>query len=330
MITAAISSGDRVCASWHGQPADGARVKPGPGLADRVAAVVPAPPPSQARLYLIDLPHRASDAALRTWMTSALSAVSSFYRELMPSPVTVTLIPLGNSRTAGLYGSVLRPLRPSAQIFFGGAAESFSLGDDWLATHELFHVGNPFLSSRLPWLIEGFTTYYEEVLRARAGHCRRPPPGARWWLLPPLSARDGHSLADDSARMRQSHNYQRVYWGGACLAFMVDVAIRSRSSGHAVKPGGVANLDDLMRELRRRSLRQPLDEAEILAALDAAAGDRLASRLLRQTGRIAVREQLLRLGVRPSDDARLDRDASRYPVTFDDRAPLSAIRRALF
>ncbi|PSM32138.1 hypothetical protein [Haliangium sp. UPWRP_2] len=310
----------------------GTTSSPAPASPTALQPSPPALPPAQARLYLIDLPHRASDAALRIWMTSALSAVSSFYRELMPSPVTVTLIPLGNSRTAGLYGSVLRPLRPSAQIFFGGAAESFSLGDDWLATHELFHVGNPFLTGRLPWLVEGFTTYYEEVLRARAGALST---AAAWGELMSGFSRhcqpeDGHSLADDSARMRQSHNYQRVYWGGACLAFMVDVAIRSRSSGHGGKPGGVANLDDLMRELRRRSLRQPLDEAEILAALDAAAGDRLASRLLRQTGRIAVREQLLRLGVRPSNEAQIDRDASRYPVTFDDRAPLAAIRRALF
>jgi hypothetical protein len=288
---------------------------------------------AQARLFLIDLPHRGSDAALRSWMQAALSAVAGFYRELMPSPVVVTLVPLGNSRSAGLYGTVLRPLRPSAQIFFGGGAETFELSSDWLATHELFHVGNPFLSRRLPWLIEGFTTYYEEILRARAGAL---PAAAAWGELYSGFSRHcqpeaGRSLGEDSASMRQTHNYQRVYWGGACLAFLVDIAIRSQASRRGLSPSAAPqSLDDVLRELRRRSLRQPLGEAEILAALDAAAGDKLASRTLQQTQKIPVQEVLRRLGVGLAPGSRPDLGATRYPVVFDDSAPLAAVRRALF
>lgn len=291
---------------------------------------------AQARLFLIDLPHRASDSALRTWMGSALSAVAGFYRDLMPKQLVVTLVPLGDSRTPGLYGSVLRPLRPSAQIFFGGGAETFDLSEDWLATHELFHIGNPFLTTRLPWLVEGFTTYYEEILRARAGALSKT---AAWGELASGFVRHcqpqgGRSLAEDSAGMRRSHNYQRVYWGGACLAFQVDIAIRSRASLRPSPPGSAAarpaSLDDVVLDLRRRSLVQPLDEAEVLAVLDAAAGDKLASRLLHETRKLAVRETLGRLGVGLPEAGQLDSGATRYPVVLSDSAPLAAIRRRLF
>lgn len=298
---------------------------------------------AQARLFLIDLPHRASDSALRGWMAAALSTVAGFYRELLPKDLVVTLVPLGNSRSAGLYGSVLRPLRPSAQIFFGGGAETFSLSDDWLATHELFHVGNPFLTRRLPWLVEGFTTYYEMILRARAGAL---PAATAWGELASGFSRHcqpegGRSLSEDSTGMRTSHNYQRVYWGGACVAFMLDVAIRGRASASArpgapVPPSGAkaaataSSLDDVMRELRRASLIKPLGEAEVLAVLDAAAGGKLASRLLGETQKIAVDDVLRRLGVSLPEGRKPDRDATRYPVVLSDSAPLVAIRRALF
>jgi hypothetical protein len=294
---------------------------------------------ASARLNLIDLPHRASDAALRGWMQAALGAVSSFYGDLMPKEIVVTLLPMGNSRDPGIYGSVLRPLRPSALIYFGGDCETPNLHDDWLATHELFHIGNPFIKGRLPWLVEGFTTYYQEVLRARAGAVRSDEV---WSDLVRVLGRycqpqDGRSLAEDSRTMRQTHRYQRVYWGGACLALGLDLAIRQRAGRGvglmqarplAAQASVARSLDDVFRKLRRDSLQKPLTEDEILAALDAAAGDHLASRLLRETRQIPVEDWLQKLGVRRRQVG--SGQAGSDAVTFDERAPLAAIRRALF
>lgn len=309
-----------------------------------------------ARLSLIDLPHRGSDDALRTWMQGALGAVSSFYGELMPSEVAVTLVPMGGSSEPGIYGSVLRPLRPSAVIYFGAVSDRLNLHDDWLATHELFHIGNPFIKGRLPWLIEGFTTYYQEVLRVRSGAVRREET---WEDLQRMFGRycqpqDGRSLAEDSRQMRKTHRYQRVYWGGACVALGLDMAIRVRArrasnTGVAVAAGQGAgtgtgmdlrSLDDALRKLRRDSLRKPLTEDEVLAVLDTAAGERLATRLLHETRSIPLADWLRKLGVRPRSDgagrggsagsASAAKATAPTGVVLDDTAPLAAIRRALF
>lgn len=297
------------------------------------------PTGAHARLFLIDLPHRAGDDAIRAWMQGALGAVSSFYGDLMPKDVVVTLVPIGNSNDPGIYGSVLRPLRPSAVIFFGGRSDQLNLRDDWLATHELFHIGNPFIKGRLPWLIEGFTTYYQEVLRARAGAVRAEQT---WDDLVRVLGRycqpqDGRSLADDSRDMRKTHRYQRVYWGGACIALGLDLAIRTRASQSAARPVGASSppafrsLDDVLHQLRKDSLRQPLTEQDILATLDAAAGDRMATRLLNETRSIPLPDWLHKLGVRSNTDGKSGPfSANDAILALDDRAPWAAVRRALF
>lgn len=340
-VPAPAGSSSRFFVSDGPQHDLGSYVVFGPRLRSLGTLGLPSGKPTQAvgasaRLYLIDLPHRAGDETLRTWMQGALGAVSSFYGELMPKEVMVTLVPMGSSSDPGIYGSVLRPLRPSALIYFGGGgSEQMNLHDDWLATHELFHIGNPFIKGRLPWLVEGFTTYYQEVLRARAGALRSDETwdGLLRMLDRYCQPQGGRSLADDSQSMRQTHRYQRVYWGGACIALGLDVAIRARASRASGRAGAASlaeprSLDDVVRRLRRDSLSKPLTEAEILAALDAAAGDRMATRLLHETRSIPVADWLRKLGVRR--DSAGSPAAGASSVRFDDQAPLAAIRRALF
>lgn len=154
--------------------------------------------------------------------------------------------------------------------------------------------------------------------------------------------------------MRKTHRYQRVYWGGACVALGLDMAIRVRArraseSGVAARAeqGAAAgtgmelrSLDDALRKLRRDSLRKPLTEDEVLAVLDAAAGERLATRLVHETRSIPLADWLRKLGVRPRSDgagrgggvgsAWAAKAAASAGVVLDDTAPLAAIRRALF
>jgi len=320
-----LPPGAQVAAPWQRQPGPGHRFVMDAAQYDGGGYVMVGTiedlgelqlPHTTVHLATLPAERRLSAPALRSWVRSALSAVDKFYGTLTPRHVLVNLVPVPGSQDASLFGTVLRPLRPSVVIYFGAECERAENPEEWVAVHELFHIGNPWLSDRMPWFVEGFTTYYQDVLRARAGTVSATAAWGDLWdgfrrLCQP---EDGSSLREESARLRYSYRYTRVYWGGACVAFLADIAIRERSRGRQ-------SLDDVMRELRVRSLREPLDEDEVLAALDEAAGGKQVSGFLRERRALPVRERLQRLGVEVTGDD---------TVRLRDDAPLSALRRAMF
>jgi hypothetical protein len=269
-------------------------------------------------VQIVTLPanRRMSADALRNWVNQAMTAIDGFYGPLTPPRILVNLIPVPGSTHSGLFGSVLRPLYPSAIIYFGGACPGIDKAQEWVVVHELFHTGNPWTRRKIPWFIEGFTTYYQDVLRARTGALTAAAAWGDLWdgFRRHCDPSDGSSLKDESDQLNSNYHYNRVYWGGACLAFFTDVTIRERSQGKQ-------SLDDLMRELRVRSQRAQLDEDEILAALDQAAGGKQVSGWLRGQKPLPLRERLQRLGIEPTGDD---------TVRLHDDAPLAALRKAMF
>lgn len=266
-------------------------------------------------ITMIERPREASDELLRWWIGRALTWVADFYQGLPGGRVHVVLVPTDSSRGA-VYGTTLRRGMPSIAVYFGARANKAAFAADWVVPHELFHIGNPATSERLPWLSEGFTTYYQEVLMARGG-AKSSVDG--WSALyegfeDHCQPEGGRSLAKDSANLRRTYRFSRVYWGGACLAFRLDVAIRER--------GNRDGLDGVMRELRRRGLEAPLDEDEVIEALDAAAGRPLAREHLDAVKPNLPLDALYRhLGLEPTGSD---------TVLLRDDAPEAAIRRSIF
>lgn len=267
------------------------------------------------RLFLVNLPFHAPPAAPRAWIAEALTASAKFYGELLSREVLIYLVPVGGTDEPGVFGTVMRRGNPSVVMYFGADCLKLRMQDDWVATHELFHTGNPTIEGRIPWLIEGFTTYYEDVLRARAGALTEVATwsnlydGFRRFCQP----EGGSSLSDESEHLFQTHRYTRLYWGGACLAFIADAAIRTRT-------GGKRSLDDVMLQLRKQSLKEPMSEEEIVAVLDAETGNRLASRTLHERRAIPLADWYRRFGVEPTGPK---------SVKLNDSAPQAALRRAI-
>jgi hypothetical protein len=320
-----LPAGAKVVAPWQRQPGpgwrfsyDGTQYDSGSYVTVGALEDLGAIQLSHTTLTLVTLPgpRRLSAEALRRWARAAMTAVEGFYGTLTPPQVLLNLVPVPGSREPSLFGTVLRPPHPSAVIYYGGDCEQAETPDEWVAVHELFHIANPILTRKIHWLTEGFTTYYQDVLRARAGMLGETAAWADLWdgFRRFCQPTDGLSIKDESERLRSTHRYPRVYWGGACVAFMADVAIRERSQGKH-------SLDDLLRELRVASLREPLSEDEIVAALDRAAGGKLVSSLLRERRAIAVRERLQRLGVEMTGP---------QEVRLRDDSPQSALRKAIF
>lgn len=248
-------------------------------------------------LTALDRPCQASQDELRAWVAQAIGEVVDFYGALpaIGGRAHVILAPV-RGRDPGVFGTVLRRGPPSVVLFLGMEAGAAGFREDWMAVHELFHMGNPLVEGKIPWFIEGFTTYYQDVLRARSG---RLSEAAMWSDLHDGNVRHcdpagGVSLAEESRRLRQSHRYTRVYWGGACVAFLLDVAIRERSAGRE-------SLDTVMRALREQGLSGsgPLSEEDLARAFDRAAGPGALRRLLHSTAPLPLLPVYERLGIVP-------------------------------
>lgn len=270
---------------------------------------------TMSRLHIVTLPHRTPHTALVTWLTQALSAVAKFYGDNIARQISIVLIPVAGSREPGIYGTVVRRGFPSVIIYFGGDNMAPQIKDDWVAVHELFHLGNPITDERIGWFGEGFTTYYTDILRARVGALSGEQAfgdmydGFRRFCQP----EDRVSLEEESREMQRTHRYRRVYWGGACLAFIADAAIRTRS-------GGKRSLDDVMFRLRKQSLQQPVDADDVIAVLDEETGNKLISGALREKRSIPFADWLKRLGIEPIGPE---------TVRFIDGAPHAAVRKAM-
>jgi predicted metalloprotease with PDZ domain len=117
------------------------------------------------------------------------------------------------------------------------------------------------------WLFEGLATYYTEVTRARAGIIS--PAEAYQHLLDGFArGRNGagqQTLRDASREMRARHAFFRVYWAGAALAFLTDIAAR--------RAGGTT-LDSALRSFAECCAASEEDwtAERVLARLDASLG----------------------------------------------------------
>jgi len=144
---------------------------------------------------------------------------------------------------------------------------------DWTAVHEFSHLYHPYLGDDGRWLAEGLASYYQNVLRARAGLLR---PDEAWQRLEGGFARGRRATEDvplaDIGRGRGAT--MRIYWAGAAYWLDADLALRKRGS----------SLDAVLDRHARCCLRgsASMTPMGFVAALDEAGGDGVFARLYRE------------------------------------------------
>ncbi len=135
-------------------------------------------------------------------------------------------------------------------LLLNRTAQDHELVGEWVASHELLHLGFPWI--RDPWMGEGFVTYYTTLLSTRldvlvpgASHERQTEIALEEYVDGFRRGRGGkgkppHARASED--MHATHGYGRVYWGGAAVAFDLDLRIRRATANRR-------SLDDLVRTL---------------------------------------------------------------------------------
>ncbi len=255
-----------------------------------------------------------SRADLAHYVRDAARAVVAYYGYFPVQRAVVQFVPsdddgigLGTStyNDDENYGAII--------INIGENTTRRQLRDSWTLTHELMHLGFPVVSHHSRWLAEGIATYVEPIGRMRIGNLSREEVWAD--LLHNLHK--GLPTRGDRG-LHFSHNFDRVYWGGALYCLLADVEIRQRTNN---KKG----LEDALRSIAKQggTAASDWDAEDAVVAGDKGIGVNVMQNLYEKMAdkpvSIDVLSLLRKLGVVKAGES----------VRFDETAPLASVRRAI-
>jgi hypothetical protein len=256
----------------------------------------------------LDLPK----TVLMDWITKAAQAVSVYYGRFPVPSARIDVRPragrqgITNGTTYGGQGAFTR-------ISVGEHTTKQDLDDDWMMTHELVHMTFPDMAEEHHWIEEGIATYVEPIAREQAGQ-----------LSPTKIWRDmvngmPQGLPESGDRgLDHTHTWGRTYWGGALFCLIADVEIRKATKSQK-------GLQDALRAILNAGGNITVDWTieKAFETGDRATGAHVLTNLYEQMKAAAVETNLpalwKELGVEVHGDA----------LSFDDRAPLAAVRSAI-
>jgi hypothetical protein len=259
----------------------------------------------------IDLPR----AAILAWISNAANAVSEYFGRF-PVEHPRVMVRFSEGRSGVFHGTTFGGRGALTRISVGQTTTAQQLDDDWTMTHEFIHMAFPDVSGESDehhWMEEGMATYIEPIARAQIG---RMSPQKVWGDF----VRDvpqGLPQASDRG-LDGTPTWGRTYWGGAIFWLLGDVGIRE--STHNQK-----GLRDAMRGILDvgGNITQHWTVQRVVEVGDRATGTSVLADLYQQMKATPVHTDL--------DDLwrRMGVEVRNGTVTFDDRAPLAEIRKAI-
>ena len=242
-----LPAGYMLSAPWHAEPRDGDALRftiprtPGNWLArvaiGRFAEAPLALAGGTLRVSIVDVADAEAKQRLDAWLARVSNAAVSAYGKLPLADVQVLVVPVGASREPVEFGQSTRGQGHGLTLFVDAAQPPSAFDRDWVAVHEMSHLFHPYLGDRGSWLAEGLATYYQNVLRARAGLLT---PAGAWEQIDAGFAR-GRSATrarDDTleraaAAVEGRPNFMRIYWSGTAYWLEADLELR-RASGNTL------------------------------------------------------------------------------------------------
>ncbi|MBL8710794.1 MAG: hypothetical protein JNL25_16495 [Rhodospirillaceae bacterium] len=262
-------------------------------------------------VVILDGPLAESAANLQRWIADVAASNRRFWRRVPVVPAMTVILPVAG-RDGIVFGRVMAAEGAVILLLLGEKARLPDLYEEWVLVHEFLHLGSPVMRDTGIWFNEGIATYFEPILRARAGW-KTEEAVWREWL--------GHMTRGVPALTRSGLARTRQgYWGGALFLLLADVELRRRSAGRvgvedclaaALRAGGHIGV--------RWATRRMLDVCEG-ATGGLGVVDDLAARYLLQGGAFDLDALWRDLGVG------VDADGS---IRYEDAAPLAWVRRSI-
>lgn len=248
---------------------------------------------------------------LAVWIAKSAGAVSDFYGGFPVPRASISVVPRP-ARDGVVFGKVLPESAPGIALVVGQRAAPQALYSDWILVHELFHLGFPSFIDEGKWLDEGLATYYEPIIRVRAGLYTE----AELWQELAESMPQGLPAFTELG-LEHATDFRGIYWGGALACLVADVRARQRRLDTGLELG--------LRALQRAggNACEVWSLADAIATIDRALGQPTLAPVAKAH---AARGS-------PFDFEALLRDLGvlRTPsgIRLSDAAPLAAVRRAI-
>jgi len=172
--------------------------------------------------------------AILQWVNKNLDALTMTYGDFPVPRLQLLVVPVGKDPEPVTWGQVMRGGGDAVHVYIDQTQPLKDFLDDWVLIHELSHLLHPWIKGKDHWLYEGLASYYQNVLRARAGLLT---PQQAWTKLHQGFQRGvrntppHRTLAQVSENMSHNKNFMRVYWSGAAIALLADYKLRQQSDG---------------------------------------------------------------------------------------------------
>ncbi len=172
---------------------------------------------------------------VKDWVQRAASGISNFYGRYPVKHVTLVVLP---KRFRGV-GDGVEHDGQRIDIRIGRGTTVAELKDDWMLTHEMFHLSQPDFDDQYKWMSEGMADYLEPVARVRVGQITVE----RFWKDLVEGLPQGLPESGDGG-LDRTHTWGRTYWGGCLFWLMADVQIREQTHNQkSVRDAAKAVLD---------------------------------------------------------------------------------------
>ena len=245
------------------------------------------------------------------WIQQRAGIVAAYYGRFPVESARILVVPVNGSgvRSGTAYG-----WRGSAlKVYVGVDTSEQELMEDWILVHEMVHFAYPVMDDAHDWMGEGQATYIESIARMQAGDVSEADVWSQFVAQMPKGL---PRLGDRG--LDYTHTWGRTYWGGALFCLYADVEIRKRTNNRyglqdalraVVTAGGVNTETWPMRQSLR--IGDQATGAHVL--------EELYDELRAQPGKIDLDQLWSDLGIKIGSAS----------VSFDERAPLAAVRRAI-
>jgi hypothetical protein len=255
----------------------------------------------------LDLPRQV----ILDWVTRSVRAVAAYYGRLPDPHARLLIVPIDGAGVRG--GTTFGYNGAASRILIGRESTERHLERDWVLVHELVHHGMPNLADEHHWMEEGLATYVEPIARAQTGELSvQTVWGDLVDGLPKGLPKAGDRGLDHTP------TWGRTYWGGALFYLLADIDIRRRTHN-------ARGLQDALRELVAEggNITQAWPVERVITAADRGTGTNALETLYDRVKATPVDVDLPALW-RELGVSKIDGE-----VSFDDTAPLAAIRRAI-